>query len=517
MTNNTDALEEPPAPGMYGKMRDTAKHTVFFGIANILGRLLNFLLMPVYITWLGAELYGVLAMLMLVQILGMLLPQSVLIPSLFRSFYDYKDEKSRAMVVSTSFWLITMFSLLLCSVGLLLATPLSSLLVKTTVHAGAFRLVFLVCFMGAIGLPSLTVFRARKWSKRYLAVSVVTAIIQAGTSVFMVVVLKKGVWGVMFGTFVGTFLRTGSYLAMTFDSLKLQFSTSEARKMFSYGLPFLPGYGFTYVSQSSDRIFLGQFFSLAEVGVYAVGIRFAQLVNILLTGPFNFIQPAALFSAEKDHDANEFYAKTLTYLIFVGVFLSLGISALSREVIRIMAATAPEFWPAWRVVPILCLAFLFNGLRNVASPGLLLKRKTKLIPLTEGLGTIVNLALMFVLVRHFKGIGAGIAVATTFLTVCIARLYFSQRYLPVPWEWKRVVKAFLVGGALYAATFLVRVENIWLSMALKFPICLTYPLILYLIGFYEPAELRRMRTILRNLLARVRLRLHRPDRDGRSQ
>ena len=105
MTNNMNTLEESPSPGVYARMRDTTKHTAYFGTAQVLQRGIQFLLLPVFTRFLTTDEYGVLAFLTLTLMFALLLPGSIIIPPLLRSYYDYEDEDKRATVISTGFWL----------------------------------------------------------------------------------------------------------------------------------------------------------------------------------------------------------------------------------------------------------------------------------------------------------------------------------------------------------------------------------------------------------------------------
>lgn len=486
---------------IYAKIRDTAKHTVFFGLSLLMGRLAAFLLLPVYTRYLSKAEYGVVEFATMLFVLTLMLPRSVLIHSLFRSYYDYDDEKNRAMVVSTAFWMIAGTSVILCGIGCLFARPLSMLLLGAD-YANILRVVFVQGLLGCLVLPLQAVFRARRWSGRYAVAALAGVLIQITVSIYVVVIMGLGPWGPVLGNLAGITVSSALILFMVRDSIKLQFHRTEARKMLKYGLPLAPEAAASFVSRFSDRVFLRWFTTLGVVGVYAVGVKFSFLLQYLIFAPFAFIEPAAIFSAEKDRDAPEFYAKTLTYLVFLGLFMSLGVSALCREVIRIMSA--PEFWGAWKVVPLLCITQMLFGIRGSLSQGLLLKRKTGYISLSEGVGMLFNIVSMLVLVRWFGALGAAAATVVTYLVVVLLRLFFNLRYMKIPYEWKRLAKAVLVAAGLYVITLFVTIDNVWLSMAVKFPICLTYPLILFVIGFYEPAELRRGRKILVHLLRRSR-------------
>ena len=497
----------PEERTIYEKIRTTAHHTVYFGIAQVLQSAIGFLLIPVYVHFLQPSEYGVQAFMLMVGGLLLLFPNSVLVPPIFRSYYDYTDEDRRAVVISTGFWLTTAFALAMGMVGWFLAHSISRFLAPQNpgAYVGIFRIVTVTSVLNCLALPALVVFRARLWSRRFAAIAIVGALITGVSILYMVAVLKMGLLGLALGDLAGSLFRTVLLLAIIAPRLRPVFSRTEARKMLDYGLPLLPYPGISYVNESSDRFFLKSFAGLESVGVYNLGWRFAWIVNALVYGPFLWIQPAAIFSAEKDADAREFYAKILTYLVFMGTFVGLGVSGLSREVIRLIGSEHKEYWGAWKLVPFLSLAFVLGGIRDAISPGLLLRRRTQFISLAEGVGTVVIVSLMFVTVRQWQGIGAVLALLIGRMVTLSVRLFFGQKSVHVPYEWGRIAMILGVAAGLFLATLPLSMQNNWLSMAVKLPVLGSFPLVLYLLGFYQPAEVRRMWHVVQRTLSRVGL------------
>ena len=212
-----------------------------------------------------------------------------------------------------------------------------------------------------------------------------------------------------------------------------------------------------------------------------------------------------MFSAEKDRDAESFYAKTLTYLVFLGVFMGLGISALAREAVLLLD---PKYQEAWKVIPLLCIAQILDGLPPALSPGLLLKRQTLLLPIAHAAGLLVSLILGAWLIWYLKLglLGTSITFIASFLVICIVRVINSQKFLKIPWEWFRILKVFLVASVLYTLTLFLSFPSIWLSIVVKLLVCLTFPLLLWVVRFYEPAELKRFGMLFSRALQTLGLR-----------
>lgn len=462
---------------------------------------IGFLLIPVYTRYLSPEEYGVLAMLSIVATMAVVLPQSTLGPSLFRSYYDYDSAEGRALVVSTALYLVLLMSGAITIVGCLLSAPLSSIILRDPLYGGLLRVTFVSSFFGSVGVIIFAVFRARKWSKRYTVVSTLSFLVQLVCTIYLVVVLRTGVWGVLMGGLVGSVVTALIMLPLIRNDVRLAISPLEVKKLLGYGFPFVPEGLLAFAISSADRFFLEHYGSLTQVGLYSMGFKFGQIVQFLLFAPLSVVEPAMIFSVEKEADARQFYARLLTYALFVGLWLSLGISNLARDVIRIMAT--PPFWDAYRVVPLICLYFVLRGVRGLGSVGLALLRKTKYFPIAEAIGASTGVILMFVLVPRYGMRGAGIGMVASYLTVFAFRTLVARRFFVVEYEWVRIGKMIACAIIIYFIASAIVLETVWISIVIKGLLSLSFPLTLYATGFYQEVEKGKLREIAGVLRQRV--------------
>ena len=121
----------------------------------------------------------------------------------------------------------------------------------------------------------------------------------------------------------------------------------------------------------SDRYFIAHFGELSEVGVYSVGYKFGTVLQILVVTPFQLAWPAFAFSISEAADHRFVYARTLTYLSAISVFGWLVLSELTEPLLRIMVHQA--YVSAYKVVPMVAAAYVFNGIHFCVSPGIHIK------------------------------------------------------------------------------------------------------------------------------------------------
>ncbi len=486
------------------KFSETGRHTLVFGMGSFLSQGISFLLLPVYTNYLSVDDYGVVNLLMIAGSLVYLLSASIIGPALFRSYYDYDTEQGRGMVTSTAFRFALACSLLLFAAGFLTRRSLSGLLTGDPAHGDLTAIILFTSVVQSVNTVAMAVFRARKWSVRFAAVSLSGMLVSMGVSIYLVVCAGRGIFGVIAGQLSGQLVSAMAAVFMIRDQLRGGFSRAEAGRMLRYGLPFVPENSLAFVVETGTRMVLQYVLGSASVGLYALGNRLGHLVQALMISPFSMIAPASIFSAEKDGDAHLFYSRLLTYYLLFTGWAWLVVSALSPDVLRLMSK--PEFREAWRPVPWIAAAVIAYGMRGLVSIGLALKRRTSWFSLAFALGSALNLALLMFLVPEHGPAGAGMALLAGNLLICLVRFRASQRIYPIGFELSRIARIVLVFGASYAVSALVRIESPGASLAIRATISVALaPLLLAATRFFLPGEWRRLaelRERIGKLLAR---------------
>jgi O-antigen/teichoic acid export membrane protein len=118
-------------------------------------------------------------------------------------------------------------------------------------------------------------------------------------------------------------------------------------------------------------------------------------------------------------------------------------------------------------------------------------RRTQFNWVVTGAAALVNVTLNLILIPRYGMMGAAIATVAAFTTMFWGMSWWAQRMFPVPYQWRRVVTAALAGAALAVCGKLVGGGVV---VALVF--ALAYPFVLLPLGFYLPAELKRMRRLV---------------------
>lgn len=484
------------APRSLQRIKETAHHTVVYGLAGALKQGAAVFLIPLYTRYLSPTEFGALTLLMILGTVASLIPQASLVPSLFRSYFDYDHEQQKRVVVGTAVGLGFILSGSITLVGGLF-TPIICLAVfNDDAFVAMSRLILLNAFFASMSTIALGVLRAQRRSTRYSLVSLLAFVVQIATTILLVSVVHMGLSGVIWGTLAGSIASFAVALTSLGGTRIYLFSLEESGKMLRYGLPFIPTQVMGSISSFADRFFLQRMVSLAAVGVYSVGQKIGSTVSLLIVEPFDLIVFPMIFAVENDKDARDYYARILTYFTVVSSFVVLGLSLLSKNLLRLFAAE--NYWEGYRVVPFIALGLVLYGARTLLGVGLSLRRRTTYFPIAVGLGTLVNLMGLYFLVPAYHELGAAFASVLGPFAVCIFYYFTGRIFYPLKLEWTRILKALLAGAILLALQWLAipPIESMLLSLAVISVIMGLFPLLIWALGFLDYEERRWLRSSL---------------------
>jgi O-antigen/teichoic acid export membrane protein len=114
-------------------------------------------------------------------------------------------------------------------------------------------------------------------------------------------------------------------------------------------------------------------------------------------------------------------------------------------------------------------------------------RKTQLNWVITGIAAAVNVGLNVALIPPYGMIGAAIATAAAYVVLFAGMVVYAQRVYPVPYQWRRVLTAAAVAVGLTVAA-----RATGAPLAVSLVLVVVYPLALLPLGFYLPAERKRL-------------------------
>jgi len=472
---------------MFERLKELLRHSAIYGLGSIVARILAVLLLPLYTRYLSPGDYGLIETLIALSAVLTALVAQAMKSAFFRFYFDSPEEARRLLVVRTAFWYVLAASTATLVAGIALAGPISWVLFHTHAH----RDLVIAAFIGlwaALNYEQMTsLFRVEQRSTAYVAATLANVAITIGATVVLVVAFHKGPLGVLVGNFTGTLAVYAALLVYSRRRLGFQFDRPLYRAMNRFGLPLVPSAVALWLTNFSDRFFLVKLADPHEVGLYSIGVRVASAILLLLTA-FRLAWPAFAYSIEDDREAQRTYSFVLTYVVYVACWLAIALGLLAPWIVRVIA-TRP-FYPAENVVAPLAFGAAAFGAYVVVQIGTGRARRTRSNWVVTGAAAVLNVTLNLALIPSYGRMGAAIATLAAYVVLFVMMAWRAQRVFPVPYQWRRVATLAVAAGGL---TVVGKALDVPLGVAVA--LTLSFPLVLALLGFYLPAERRRLRRL----------------------
>ncbi len=485
---------------MFRQLLRLSQHSIIYGLGAAIGSVVGFFLIPLYTRYLTPSDYGVLqiftattSVLSIVFILG-------ITSALFRSYYLYDDAGKRREVISTAFLFLTAISAVLTLLLIALSGSFSSLLFHSSEYTSHFRVIFLTLFCNTGVAIGLAVLQARQQPTRYALATVSQVIISITLNIAFVVILHRSVLGILEATLIASAVIYVSLLATLMRSAGFHFSGDELKRMLAFGLPLVPAGLSAWILTLADRYFLQFLSTPQQLGLYSLGYSFGLVISSLIVGPFLAAWSPFAYSIFKEKTAKRFYSRTFTYFVLVAMLAALALSVLSREVLAIMAT--PAFHAAYKVIPLIALSYVLYGCSSILGMGFGLMAKTSYSALCVAVSAILNLGLNYLLIPGYGMMGAAWATLISYLAMAALFFVVSRKFYAVTYEWGRVAKICIAFGVVFGGSFFITdtysvVHSYVIVAVFKLLALLTFPVVLYLLRFYQPEEIKKTREIIK--------------------
>ena len=339
--------------------------------------------------------------------------------------------------------------------------------------------------------------RAREFSALTFARSAATLVLR----IVLIVGMGLGVMGVVIADIVVTAVLMGVMVHWFAPLIRPVFSRQVLRQALNFGLPRIP-HGFALqVMAVGDRFVLRKFGTLADVGMYSMGVSFGLIPKIAL-GAFEYAWAPFYYATAREPGAERIFSLVATYGVAALALMTAGLAAIGADLLDYM--TRGMFVAASGVVAWTAVGVFFYGTYLLTSIGLNITSHTKYYPVSTAAGAALCLALNFALIPRFGIIGAAWAGSAAYAAQAGIAYRFSQRFYPIAYEYGRLMRA--VAGALvaYLASLLLpSMPPLAGVLARGVTVIAVMGAVLWLTGFFNPAELRALRALRRT---------HRPGR-----
>jgi O-antigen/teichoic acid export membrane protein len=463
------------------------RHSAVYGIGGLAARVVAVFLLPVYTRFVPPSGYGAVETLAATEAVAVIVLRAGMQSAFFRFYFDSRQDAYRTRVVRTAFWYTMVMASVGLALGIVLARPLSSLLLGGPHHATLVRTIAVTLWADMNYQQMTALFRVEERSRAFVVASLCNLTVTVAATLVLVVHFHKGALGLMVGNVTGTLTVFFALLAYRRFQLGLEFDRALFRAMNRFGMPLVPSALAVWVTNLIDRWFVRYYKGLGETGLYSAGAKIASAMTLLITA-FTLAWPAFAYSIEDDRRAKRTYAFVLTYVMLVLAWAALALSALAPWITDLLGR---EFHRSDRVVAWLAFGSIAYAGYAVTLIGVGRVRRTRSNWIITGSAAIVNVGLNFALIPRWGMIGAALATLVAYAVMFGGMTLRAQRLFPVPYQWSRV------GVAIGVAAVETLLAHYLRSLPLALLLVALYPLLLGALGFYLPSERARLSALLK--------------------
>ena len=467
---------------MSGYLRRLATTGAAYTAASIVSKLIAVALLPLYTRYLTRGDYGAAEVMFAAVVSASIVVRLGLIEALLR-FY-YKDDEDPARVVASSFAALFWFATLAALIALPFAAPISEALLAESAPDLA-RISIAGLWVLTLNEYLLTLFRLEERAKAFFITTIINVLAAIALTVILVVGMEEGARGLLIGSYASGAAVVLALIVVHRRRLSLRFERPLLRRLLRFGLPTMPAelslYGLNFV----DRLIIVHVAGLPEAGLYSIGVKFAQAVNVLVRG-FQLAWPPLAYSIRDDDEARRVYATVVTLFAAGCAFVVTGMWLLSRWLVRALAA--PEFFGSYKVIGLISAAVTLYALYMVLVVILGRTGRTEFNFPATAAALVANIALNLALVPPLGIVGAAIALVASYIVVLALMYVFTQRLFPVPYEWGRLLRVLTVSAGLVGVGELLLPTEGLAGLLLRLAFALAYPFALFATGFFTPGE-----------------------------
>lgn len=457
-----------------------AKDTAIYGLSSIVGRFLNYLLVPLYTHVISAasggygvvtNLYAYTALLLVVLTFGME-------TTFFRFMNDEREDHDT--VFSVAFGVIA----LLTSVFLGLVFGFSSSISSALGYADNpeyLQLMASVVALDALQALPFCHLRYRHKAMRFASLKLLFIAMNIGLNLlfFLVLGYRDVLW-----VFALNLVCTG---VITFffipDVLRIRwrFDWSLLQRMLSYSWPILVLGIMGILNQAADKmiftlVYPDESAAKVELGIYGSCVKVAMIMA-MITQAFRYAYEPIVFAKSKDSDKTEYYALGMKYFV---IFTLLAFLAVMGYLPLLRYMVGSDYWAGLRVIPIVMAAEIMMGIYFNLSFWYKLIDKTYYGALFSMAGCIVLFAVNLWGIPRYSYMACAWGGFAGYGTAMLLSYIVGQRLYPIPYPLRSLAGYTAIAGAFYGAMTLVPSEwPMWQHLAISTLLILAFAAIIY--------------------------------------
>ncbi len=449
------------------EMKSLAKDTAIYGLSSIIGKFLNYLLVPLYTYALArtadygivTNIYAWTALLLVILTYGME-------TGFFR--FANREDYDAPTVYKTSFCTLLITSALFTMLVFIFHQPIANVLGYPD-HAEFVEMMFATVAIDAFACIPFAYLRYKKKPIVFASLKLLFVVLNiAFNLLFLVILGKNDVFYVFLSNIIATCIQTLCLLPFTMPKGG-RFDVHVLGEMLKYSLPLLVLGVAGIMNQTLDRILFPYLYTgadaQAQLGIYGACFKVA-MVMMMFTQAFRYAYEPFVFAKHKDRQSVEAYADAMKYYIIFSYLILLGV-IFYLDIFRYIVSSA--YWDGLKIVPVVLWTYVFQGIYFNLSFWYKLTDETKWGAYFSLIGLVITLVLQIVGVPRIGYWASCGSSLVCYFTIMLLSYFIGQKKAPIPYDMKSIGLYTVLTLCLLAVYYIIRHSlelNMWVLMAI---------------------------------------------------
>ena len=481
-------------------LKQLAKETAVYGLSSIVGRFLNWMLVPMYtrvFTNTGdfgivTNLYGWTALLLVILTYGM--------ETGFFRFINKKEEQEPMRVYSTVLASLAVTSTLFFGLVMLLLQPICQG-IGYTEHPEYVAMMAGIVAVDAFCCIPFAYLRYKGLAWNFAGIRLFNIFLNIALNIFLLVACPKLYqqhpewidWFYLPGYGVGyvfvanvvttaaTFLLLLPYMRPAF---KVRADFSLLKTILHYSFPILLLGIAGIFNQTADKIlfpflFEDKTYANEQLGIYGACFKIA-VVMVMFIQAFRYAYEPFIFARNKSSDNKKAYSEAMKYFIIFALFIFLGVM-FYLDILKYFVGE--HYYAGLRVVPIVMLGELFFGIYFNLSLWYKLIDETEWGAYFSAAGCIATVAIILLAGPVYGYMACAWASFACNLLMMLLSYFIGQKKYPITYDLKSAASYSVLTAILYAAAMLPDIRPEWLKIGYRTIFLIIYILIVWKFEF----------------------------------
>ena len=420
-----------------GKLTTIFKDTAIYGLSSIVGRFLNYLLVPLYTATLSAASggYGVITNIYAYVALALVLLTFGMETTYFR--FTNKTHTDSETVYGTTLITVGTISLMFAVLVVLLLEPISQLMGYGD-HPDYVAVMAVTVAIDAFLCIPFAHLRQQRKSIKFAALKLLNIVITILLNLIYFYFMDGTDVGYVFYINMASTVLLALCLITEYGTFRWKLDMKLLRTMLSYSWPILILGIAGILNQTADKMLFPYIYEGSDMreqlGIYGACSKIAMIMA-MITQAFRFAYEPIVFAGVKDKDQHEMYAKAMKFFIIFTLLAFLMVVGY-MDILKYIIGS--DYWPGLRVVPIVMAAEIMMGIYFNLSFWYKVIDKTIWGAIFSGIGCAVLIIVNVLFVPKYGYMACAWGGFAGYGVAMVASYFVGQKYYPIDYPIKDI-------------------------------------------------------------------------------